>query len=192
MNKAMTLLIIGSMTMILAACGKPVSTKNALAGVTNSATSPIGPGGTPSANTNAGSQPPIAAQNANASANSDSTGGTGSSEQPDVQKLVGTYELNQMEKKGVTVMMSKIKTQIIFSPDGKYSLATEAAGQATHTESGQFHIEGDSLVFMMILSDRDIKTTPERKRSKMSLNSDGKELRLVSKTGEVAVFYRIG
>src|SRR5262249_9212342 len=110
----------------------------------------------------------------------------------DVQKLVGTYELSEMQKGGVKTIMSKIKTQIVFTSDGRYSLATTAGGQTTHTESGQFHLEGDSLVFSTLLWDKEIKTTPLTKRSKFSVIGDGRELRIISKKGDVAVFYRIG
>jgi hypothetical protein len=143
------------------------------------------------ANSAAANPAPPASENANASGQKDSgtTSDKKTTELPDVQKLVGTYDLRQMEKRGVTVIMSKLKTQIVFGSDGRYSLAT-TDGKTTHTESGQFHIEGDTLVFEMILSDKEIETKPLRKSSKMQLNSDGRELRVISKKGNVAVFFR--
>ena len=211
MNKAIAVLSIGLTVLMLAACTKPAGdaaggSKNAAASKNAASVPP--PTTDSAAAENANSERPsrvaatpdgrgrvrkeeVAPAPANANSNTSTQSG-GMSEIPSVQKLVGTYELNEMQKGGVTTIMSKIKTQIVFTSDGRYSLATTAGGRTTHTESGQFHLEGDSLVFSMVLSDKDIKTTPVTKRSKVTVIGDGRELRVISKKGNVAVFYRIG
>ncbi|HKP10769.1 MAG TPA: hypothetical protein VJZ91_01615, partial [Blastocatellia bacterium] len=108
----------------------------------------------------------------------------------DSSKLVGTYDLNQIQKGGVTTMMSTAKVQIVFTADGRYSRAIVAKGKTVHTESGQFSIAGDKLTFSVVLTGKTINPTPKVKDYTVALSPDGRELKLTSPTGETAVFNR--
>jgi len=131
------------------------------------------------ANANLASSPSAANSNSNA------TGGA-----LDSSKLVGTYDLNQIQKGGVTTMMSTAKVQIVFTADGRYSRAITAKGKIVHNESGQFSVAGDKLTFSVVLTGKTINPKPKAKDYTVTLSPDGRELKLTSPTGETAVFYR--
>ena len=87
-------------------------------------------------------------------------------------------------------MMSVAKIEIVFNADGRYSRSATAKGKTIHTESGQFSITGDTLTFKIVLSNKTILRPPVEKQYTIVLSSDGRELKLTSKTGDTAVFNR--
>src|ERR1044072_7460770 len=122
MKKKIAILLAGLMGAILAGCAQPAGDSNAPSN--RSATAP--------ANTAAPANPAVPeAKNANAAngnssaaaapANTNSNVSSGPAPAPpDATKLVGSYLLNQIQKQGVVTMMSEVKTELIFTADGRY------------------------------------------------------------------------
>jgi hypothetical protein len=181
MNRITTTLFTGLLVFMLAGCAGPAKDSN----------SAIGNASAPS-NIAAGRNHNQGAANANlapspSTANSNSSAGGGPL---DASKLVGTYDLNQIQKGGVTTMMSTAKVQIVFTADGRYSRSITAKGKIVHNESGEFNVAGDKLTFKVVLTGKAINPTPKVKDYTVVLSPDGRELKLTSTTGETAVFYR--
>lgn len=110
----------------------------------------------------------------------------------DASKLVGVYEMVQVQKEGVVSMISQLKTRITFNPEGTYRRESRAQGKIYHDDTGQFRIEnGDQLVLVIQVSKKTILTPQIEKRQKISLSSDGEEMRLTSKDGGMAVFHKV-
>ena len=193
MRKKIAILLVGLTTAMLAGCAKPAGESNTPSN-RNAATPPnaTAPAPTPAAenkNQLAASGNPSPASspaNTNSSAASGSTAPTS----PDASKLLGSYLLNQIQKQGVSTMMSEVKTELIFTADGRYTRAIGAKGKTVQTESGQFSIAGDTLTFSRMLTNKTINNPPVKKAYTVELSPDGRELKLTSKTGETAVFYR--
>lgn len=87
-------------------------------------------------------------------------------------------------------MITQAKIEFIFNTDGRYTRAASAKGKVINTESGQFSIAGNNLTFKVMLSGKNINTKPIEKNYTIALSPDGRELKLTSKTGNTAVFYR--
>jgi hypothetical protein len=182
MNRITTTLFTGLFALVLAACAGPANDSNHAA--TNAAPPASGAASQnrnqSAANANSSSSP--------SSANSNSSATSGAL---DASKLVGTYDLNQIQKGGVTTMMSEARVQLVFTADGRYTRAiTTSKGKLVHNESGQFELAGDKLTFKVILTGKTINPTPKIKDYIVALSPDGRELKLTSPTGEMAVFYR--
>ena len=176
------------MAVILGGCGKPASNNNSSS--TNAAAKP---GAVAPANTAlAGNQNNSAASGnsspASSAANDNSSPANAGA--IDASKLVGAYDLNQIQKGGVTTMMGNPKVQIVFTSDGRYSRVIITTGKMVNNESGQFSISGDKLTFSIVLTGKTINKTPKRKDYTIALSPDGRELKLTSETGEMAVFNR--
>ena len=189
MKRTIAILIVGLITALLYGCTKPAGGSNTAsanrATATTNTAAPANIAVTENRNSSAASSNPSPAP-ASTNANTSSAG----SAPVDSSKLVGTYHLNQIQKEGVATMMSVADIELVFNADNRYSRAVTAKGKTVQTESGQFIIEGDQLTFNIILSGKTINKTPIRKYYTIALSPDGRELKLTSKTGETAVFYR--
>jgi hypothetical protein len=190
MKRTITILIVGLITVMLSGCTQPSGGANtastnraATANTAAAANIAVTENRNSSAATGNSSSTPASA---NANANTSSAG----TAPVDSSKLLGTYHLNQIQKEGVATMMSVADIELVFNADNRYSRAVTAKGKTVQTESGQFIIEGDKLTFNIILSGKTINKTPIRKEYTIALSPDGRELKLTSKTGETAVFYR--
>jgi hypothetical protein len=195
MKKTIAILIIGLMTALLGGCTKPASdansaSKNVASAATNSAV-PASIAVTENKNTSTtngnnstASSPPNANGNANVAS------GNAATAAPDPAKLVGTYEMNQIQKEGVSTMITQAKIEFIFNADGRYNRVATAKGKTVNTQSGQFSIVGDKLTFKIQLMGKQINTKPIEKNYTIALSPDGRELKMISKTGETATFYR--
>lgn len=111
-------------------------------------------------------------------------------------ELLGTYESREVEDKGVTTLISQLKTLWLFSADGTYSRVAEVKGKPYHADSGKFRIEPpDKLVLTIqqtgLKTQRKIQNPPLSKTHKFSLSPDGEELRLTSEKGSVGIFRRV-
>jgi hypothetical protein len=189
MKKAIAILILGLVTATLGGCKKPADDSLSASGNSASATTNTAAPASLAVNENshssaANSNTPSSPVDANASS------GTAATAVTDPTKLVGTYGLNQIQKEGVSTMMSLAKIEIVFNPDGRYSRSASAKGKTVHTESGQFSITGDTLTFKIVLSNKTIMKPPVEKKYTIVLSPDGRELKLTSKTGDTAIFYR--
>jgi hypothetical protein len=181
MNRIPTTLFTGLLALLLAGCAGPAKTSNSVA---SNAAAPSNVAASRNQNQGAANAN-LATSPSSANSNSNPSGGA-----LDASKLVGTYDLNQIQKGGVTTMMSTAKVQIVFTADGRYSRAISAKGKMVHNESGQFEIAGDKLTFKVVLTGKAINPTPKVKDYTVALSPDGRELKLTSPTGETAVFYR--
>jgi hypothetical protein len=110
----------------------------------------------------------------------------------DVTKLVGIYEMVQVQKEGVVSMISQLKTRFTFRPEGTYRREARVKGKLYHDDTGQFRIEnGDQLVLVIQMSRKSILNPQIEKRQKISLSQDGEEMKLTSKDGATAVFHKV-
>jgi hypothetical protein len=108
---------------------------------------------------------------------------------PDPVKMLGTYEMVQVQKEGVVSMISERKVEIRFSPDGTYSRFSRVKDKSVHDDHGQYRIEnGDQLVLTIQVSKKTIHNPPIEKRHKISLSLDGDELKMISENGDLALF----
>lgn len=181
MNRITTTLSTGLLAFMLAGCAGPAKNSN---GATGNAAAPSNTAASGNRNQSAANAN-LASSLSTANSNSDAGGGA-----LDASKLVGTYNLNQIQKGGVTTMMSTAKVQIVFTADGRYSRSITAKGKIVNNESGQFEVAGDKLTFKAVLTGKTINPTPKVKDYTVALSPDGRELKLTSPTGETAVFYR--
>ena len=163
MKKTIGVLIIGLVAAMLGGCAKPADDSSSAA-KSGAATNSAAP-----ANNNA----------APASLGA-----------PDPTKLVGTYVMNQIQKAGVSTLITQAKIEYVFNANGRYSRAASVKGKTVNTESGQFAIAGDTLTFKIVLSGKNINTKPIEKNYTIAMTPDGREVRLTSKTGDTAVLYR--
>lgn len=187
MKTKIAILLLGLMTAMLAGCTKPAGESNVPSN--RAATAPANLAAAENKNAGAanGNSSPAASS---ANTNSNASSGNPASTPPDASKLIGSYLLNQIQKQGVATMMSEVKTELIFTADGRYTRVIGAKNKTVQTESGQFRIEGETLTFVKMLSNKTINNPPVEKNYTLALSSDGRELKLTSKTGETAIFYR--
>jgi hypothetical protein len=187
MKKTIAILVTGLMTALLAGCTKPASDSNRAATAPTNTAAPANLATGENKNAGAATANPAPA---NPSGNANVSSGNSAPAVPDPTKLVGSYQLNQIQKQGVATMMSEVKTNLVFTADGRYSRAISAKGKTVQTESGRFRLEGETLTFVRLLSNKTINNPPVEKNYNIALSPDGRELRLTSKTGETAIFYR--
>lgn len=196
MKKIIAFLIIGLTTAMLGGCTKPVSdsnsaSKNAASAATNRSAAPASVAVIENKNNSAiTGNISTASAPANANGNANVSSGNPATAVPDPAKLVGTYEMNQIQKEGVSTMITQAKIEFIFNADGRYNRVATAKGKTVNTQSGQFSIVGDKLTFKIQLMGKQINTTPIEKNYTISLSPDGRELKMISKTGETATFNR--
>src|SRR5947209_6133779 len=200
MKKTIVILIIGSITAMLGGCTQPASdansaSKNGASPMTNSAT-PASVAVTENHNgsaVNANHSPaPPAASLTSVNGNANKSSAAVATAAPDPAKLVGTYVMNQIQKEGVSTMITQAKIELVFNANGRYSRAATVKGKTVNTESGQFSVDGDKLTFKIVLSGKSINKKPIEKNYTIDLSPDGRELKLTSKTGDTAVFNRAG
>ena len=195
MKKTIAILIIGLITVLLGGCTKPASdtnsaSKNIASAATNSAV-PASVAVTENKNNNAATANHSSASSpANANGNANVSSSSAATAPLDPAKLLGTYEMNQIQKEGVSTMITQAKIAFIFNADGRYNRVATAKGKTVNTQSGQFSIVGDKLTFKIQLMGKQINTKPIEKIYTIALSPDGRELKMTSKTGETATFYR--
>jgi len=116
----------------------------------------------------------------------------GASEQEPPPTLLGTYSIIEVHHKGLIDMISaENTTQINFTPDGRFSRLSKKRGEVDHTDGGDFRVEGqDQLVLVIHESKQKIQDPPVVRRHKIELSADGSELRMVSSNGMTAMFRR--
>ena len=114
----------------------------------------------------------------------------GSTEQKPPPVLQGAYSIVEVHHKGVIDMISADNTtRIEFTPDGKFSRMSKKGGKIDHTDSGDFRVEGqDQLVLVIHQSKQQIQEPPVVRRHKIQVSADGTELRMMSKQGMTAMF----
>lgn len=110
----------------------------------------------------------------------------------DPAKMLGTYQMVQVQRAGVVNMLSESKTEITFSPEGTYSRLSKVKEKIIHDDQGQYRIEGgEYLVLTIQVSKKTIHNPPIEKKHKISLSRDGEELKMISDNGNMAVFHKI-
>src|SRR6185503_5176442 len=140
-----------------------------------------------STDSNSNAQPAIDSQGEKTASKDTSTQAN-----PDPVKMIGKYQMVQVQKGGVVSMISQRKVEIAFSPNGTYSRVSKANDKSVHDDQGQYRIEnGDQLVLTIQVSKKTIHNPPIEKRHKISLSLDGEELRMISETGDIAVFRKV-
>ena len=114
----------------------------------------------------------------------------GSSEPKPPPVLLGTYSIIEVHHKGLINMISADNTtEIVFTPDGKFSRVSKKGGKIDHTDSGDFRVEGqDQLVLVIHESKQQTQYPPVVRRHKIEVSPDGTELRMMSKQGLTAMF----
>jgi hypothetical protein len=175
------ILIIALLILPLAGCNKGAATSNSDA---KPATS----------NSNSGTNSATSGSSASAQANSNASSDNSatSNEPADPAKMLGTYQMVQVQKAGVVNMLSQARSEITFIPDGTYSRLSKVKDKVIHDDHGQYRIEGGQyLVLTIQISKKTIHNPPLEKRHKISLSSDGEELKMISENGDIAVFHKI-
>ncbi len=175
-NKS-AILIIALLILPLAGCKKGAATLN-------SDEKP--------AASNSNSQTSAATSPSQANSNASGAKPVESNEPADPAKMLGTYQMVQVQKAGVVNMLSQAKSEITFIPDGSYSRLSKLKDRVIHDDHGQYRIEGGQyLVLTIQISKKNIHNPPLEKRHKISLSSDGEELKMISENGDIAVFHKI-
>lgn len=192
MKKTITLLIAALIAATLIGCAQPASdsnsaVKNVAAPATNS-NAPTGIAESVNGNSNATNVKASPATSANS--NSNSSQPSAATGPPDPSKMVGTYVMNQIQKGGVSTLITQAKIEYVFNANGRYSRVATVKGKTINTESGEFHLDGDKLTFKIVLSGKSINKKPIEKNYTVGMTPDGREVRLTSKTGEVALLVR--
>lgn len=116
------------------------------------------------------------------------TPGPGEPKAPPV--LLGSYSIVEVHHKGMIDMISADNTtEINFTPEGTFSRVSKKAGKIDHTDSGDFRVEGqDQLVLLIRMSKQQMQDPPVVRRHKIEVSQDGTELRMMSKQGLTAMF----
>jgi hypothetical protein len=177
MKRIHTILIL----LLLLAIGTGAC-KNAATSTNNQAN----PAQSTAPNSNAPNNPPAANDNA-PTAKSPAAPGANT-----LSKLFGTYAMSEVHSGGVVNMISQIRTQITFLADGTYSRISMRKGNVYHSDAGDFRVEGDDqLVLVIKFAKQKVHNPPLERRHSFSLSRDGEELRMTSDDGKVAVFRKI-
>jgi hypothetical protein len=151
---------------------------------TNNQASPAQP---PAANSNAPKDQPPAN---NAAAEKSSGAAAPAASNP--SKLFGTYAMSEVHSGGVVNMISQMKTQITFLADGTYSRISMRKGNVYHSDAGNFRVEGnDQLVLLIKFAKQKVHNPPLERRHSFTLSRDGEELTMTSDDGKVAVFRKV-
>jgi len=175
--------------------GAPASGNEPKAVNSNAAASPITPAKNASASSNSPAPAPSpspANANSNAATAMPAASSTATEGPVDVTKLVGVYEMVQVQKEGVVSMISQLKTRITFNTEGTYRRESRVKGKIYHDDTGQFRVEnGDQLVLVIQMSKKHILNPKIEKRQKINLSPDGEEMKLTSGDGGTAVFRKV-
>ncbi len=106
--------------------------------------------------------------------------------------LQGTYAIAEVHHEGIVDMIkADTTTEIVFKPPASFSRLSKKDGRVYHTDSGQYAIEGDTLILQIVLSNKQIQQPAVQKRHKFSISPDGNEFKLTSDKNNTAVFRRI-
>jgi hypothetical protein len=179
------ILIIVLLSVLLAGCNKSAATSNSNSKPnSNSGASPTSTGPVDSSS---------AAQANNNTSDGKAADNSAASNIPaDPAKMLGTYQMVQVQRAGVVNMLSESKTEITFSPEGTYSRLSKVKEKIIHDDQGQYRVEGgEYLVLTIQVSKKNIHNPPIEKRHKISLSRDGEELKMISDKGNIAVFHKI-
>jgi hypothetical protein len=105
--------------------------------------------------------------------------------------LQGTYKISEVQHDGIVEMISpENSTEITFKQPSSFSRQSKISGKVTHTDSGQFQVEGDKLILKIVMSKNQLQVKPVEKRFAYTLSADGEELKLTSDNNKTAVFRR--
>jgi hypothetical protein len=106
--------------------------------------------------------------------------------------LQGTYAIAEVHHEGIVDMIkAETTTEIIFKPPSSFSRLSKKDGKVYHSDSGQYNIEGDTLILQIVVSNKQIQQPAVVKRHKLSISPDGNEFKLTSDKNNTAVFRRI-
>ena len=109
-------------------------------------------------------------------------------------RLEGTYVMSEVEDRGVSTIISEMRTVINFSADGTYRRGSSKKDKLYHSDSGQYRVDGDKLMLTIQVSKKGMESKmhnpPLQKAHKFTLSPSGDELRLISSDGKVALFRR--
>jgi hypothetical protein len=189
--------IIALLAIAFSGCSKgaPASGNETKAANSNAAANTITPAKNESASSNSPAPAPSASQtNANRNpADAKPAERSNATDGPvDVSKLVGVYEMVQVQKEGVVNMISQLKTRITFNTEGTYRRESRVKGKIYHEDTGQFRVEnGDQLVLVIQMSKKHILNPRIEKRQKINLSPDGEEMKLTSNDGGTAMFHKV-
>ena len=105
--------------------------------------------------------------------------------------LQGTYTISEVQHDGIVEMVSpNNSTEITFKQPSSFSRQSKIGGKVTHTDSGQFQVEGDNLILKIVMSKNQLQVKPVEKRFAYTLSADGEELKLTTDKNKTAVFRR--
>ncbi len=105
--------------------------------------------------------------------------------------LQGTYTISEVQHDGIVEMISpENSTEITFKQPGSFARQSKVAGTVNHSDSGQYKIEGQTLILKIVMSKNRVQLKPVEKRFVFSLSTDGEELKLTSDNKRTAVFRR--
>lgn len=106
--------------------------------------------------------------------------------------LQGTYAIAEVQHEGIVDMVkAETTTEITFKPPASFTRLSKKDSKIYHSDSGQYAIEGDTLILQIVLSNKQIQQPPVEKRHKFSMTPDGNEFKLTSDKNNTAVFRRI-
>jgi len=105
--------------------------------------------------------------------------------------LQGTYTISEVQHDGIVEMISPDNsTEITFKQPSSFSRQSKIGGKVTHTDSGQYQVEGDNLILRIVMSKNQLQAKPVEKRFGYTLSADGAELKLTTDKNKTAVFRR--
>jgi hypothetical protein len=104
--------------------------------------------------------------------------------------LRGAYAIKEVHKDGVINILTEVTTVINFAQDGTYSRSAMRGKHSYSSDAGNYRIEGDRLTLMTTMSKGKIHNPPRETTHTFTLSSDGRELRLTSSKGNMAVFQK--
>jgi hypothetical protein len=165
----------------------------ALAGCKNAGTSTNGvakPAQTSSSNSNSASSQAVANGNtaSGESVANPPADGAGSN----ASRLYGTYSMTEVHAGGVVNMISQLKTEITFATDGTYSRVSRRNNNVYHTDAGEYRVEGNDMIVLLIkMARQKVYDPPRERRHSFTLSRDGDELRMSSGDGKTAIFRRV-
>lgn len=126
---------------------------------------------------------------ANGNSSTEVSKATASVDANNASKLFGTYTMSEVHSGGVVNMISQMKTELTFLSDGTYSRISKRNGKVYHSDAGEYRIEGnDRLVLLIKFAKQTIHDPPLERKHSFTLSRDGEELKMTSEDGKVAVF----
>jgi hypothetical protein len=100
--------------------------------------------------------------------------------------------MTEVHAGGVVNMISQLKTEITFAADGSYTRVSKRNGNIYHVDAGQYRLEdNDHLVLMIKMAKQKIYDPPRERKHSFTLSRDGAELKMTSEDGKIAVFRKV-